>query len=453
MKTLIYGGVIINEGRACRGSVVADDDIITQITEDTQKPRGTFDNVVDATGCFVLPGVIDEHVHFREPGLTEKADIESESRAAAWGGVTSYLDMPNCVPQTVTAEALGDKRERAARESHVNYGFFFGATSDNAGLFSSLDRHAVPGIKLFMGASTGNMLVDNRMALEKIFSTAAALDLPVMTHCEDTAIINANMAAAKEKYGDDPDISLHPLIRSEEACVKSSRLAMALAEKFGTRLHIAHITTAAELDMARHRHCANISLEACPAHLLFDSDDYLRLGALIKCNPAVKTVHDRDALRQAVADGTIYCIGTDHAPHERSRKEGGCAKAASGMPMLQYSLVSMLELTDKGIMTKEHMVELMAHNPARLFAISKRGFLRTGYKADITIVRNDRPFTVTKENIQSKCKWSPLEGHTFRWSVDTTICNGKIIYRNGIFDDRQHGQALVFRADGDIWRL
>ena len=444
MKTLISGGVIVNEGRSFSGSLIVDDDLISEVIEDTAAPRGTYDNVVDATGCFVMPGVIDEHVHFREPGLTRKADIHSESRAAACGGVTSYLEMPNTSPQTTSLEAIDDKFGRAAKDSAVNYSFFFGATNDNTGLFQQLDPHHVPGIKLFMGASTGNMLVDSRQSLEAVFSTATSLGLPVMTHCEDTDIINANMAKAKEQYGDDPDITLHPLIRSEEACYNSSRLAVELAEKYGTRLHIAHVSTAKELDLIS-KAPSHVTMEAVIAHLMFSDADYATLGTRIKCNPAVKTAADRDALRAALSDGRIFSVATDHAPHEWSDKQGGCAHAASGMPLVQYSLVSMLELVDLGVLTIERLVQLMSHNPARLFSIDRRGFLRQGYKADIAIVRPNSPFTVTRDNIQSKCKWSPLEGHTFQWQVAHTICNGRMVYTDGHLDDTCRGQQLIFR--------
>lgn len=440
MKTLIFGGNVVNEGITCPKSIIIDDDTISDIIESPEAPRGNYDQIVDATGCFVLPGIIDSHVHFREPGLTRKADIESESRAAAYGGVTSFLDMPNTIPQTTTLEALHDKLDIAAHTSHVNYGFFIGATNDNLDVVCSVDEHIVPGIKLFMGSSTGNMLVDNADVLSRLFASA---HLPIMAHCEDTDIINRNMAVAKQKYGDDPAVEHHPEIRSEEACYASTSLAVKLATATGAHLHVAHLTTERELELFGKN--PRITAEAVVAHLMFDSDDYATLGTRIKCNPAVKRASDRDALRRALTDGRITTIATDHAPHELVDKQGGCAHAASGMPMLQFSLVSMLELVDKGVMSIERLAELMCHNPALLFEISRRGFLRKGYKADIAIVRPNTPWTVTRDSIQSKCGWSPMEGHTFNWQVRTTICGGHVVYNNGMFDSANRGEALRFR--------
>lgn len=440
MKTLIFGGKVVNEGTVRVASVIIDDDTITDIIEGNDTPRGSYDQIVDATGCFVLPGVIDAHVHFRDPGLTQKTDMATESRAAAYGGVTSYFDMPNTKPQTTTVEALEAKYADAARKSHVNYAFFIGATNDNIDAVSAVDPHRVPGIKLFMGSSTGNMLVDRRDVLRRLFAESR---LPIMAHCEDTAIINRNMAEAKRKYGDDPSVGHHPEIRSEEACWESTRLAVELAEESGARLHVAHLTTARELQLFGRN--PRITAEAVIAHLFFSSDDYATLGTRIKCNPAIKTPGDRDALRRALSDGRIATVGTDHAPHLLADKEGGCARAASGMPMVQFSLVAMLELVDKGVLTIERLVELMAHGPARLFEVAGRGFLRKGYKADVVVVRPGAPWTVTRDCIQSKCGWSPMEGHTFGWQVRTTVCNGRVIYNNGAFDADSRGEALEFR--------
>ena len=442
MRTLIKNGTIVNEGRSFLGDLVVDGEHIEEIYEG-KAPRGIYDQVIDASGCFVLPGVIDDHVHFREPGLTRKADIESESRAAAFGGVTSYFEMPNTNPQTTTLEALEDKFALGAQKSHVNYSFFFGATNDNVDLFDRLDVHRIPGIKLFMGSSTGNMLVDKYESLQQIFVKAKKMGLPVMTHCEDTDIINRNMAAYQEKYGEDPDVKFHPEIRSVEACYESSSLAVKLAKESGAHLHIAHVTTARELEFFGKD--KNITGEAVIAHLYFSDEDYADKKAFIKCNPAIKTVNDRKALREALADGRISVVGTDHAPHEWKDKQGGCAKAASGMPMVQFSLVSMLELVDKGVLSIERMVEVMSHHPAKLFHVDKRGFLRPGYQADIVIVRPHTAWTVQKEIIQSKCGWSPMEGHEYQWQVEQTICNGHLIYNKGEFDEAYRGEELTFR--------
>lgn len=442
MRTLIKNGTIVNEGRSFLGDLVVNGEQIEEIYEG-KAPRGIYDQVIDASGCFVLPGVIDDHVHFREPGLTRKADIESESRAAAFGGVTSYFEMPNTNPQTTTLEALEDKFALGAQKSHVNYSFFFGATNDNVDSFDRLDVHRIPGIKLFMGSSTGNMLVDKYESLQQIFVKAKKLGLPVMTHCEDTDIINRNMAAYQKKYGEDPDVKFHPEIRSAEACYESSSLAVKLAKESGAHLHIAHVTTARELEFFGKDE--NITGEAVIAHLYFSDEDYADKKAFIKCNPAIKTVKDRQALREALADGRISVVGTDHAPHEWKDKLGGCAKAASGMPMVQFSLVSMLELVDEGVLSIERMVEVMSHHPAKLFQVDKRGFLRPGYQADIVIVRPHTAWTVQKEIIQSKCGWSPMEGHEYQWQVEQTICNGHLIYNKGEFDEAYRGEELTFR--------
>ena len=331
----------------------------------------------------------------------------------------------------------------------MNYAFFFGATNDNAHLFDRLDPHRTPGIKLFMGSSTGNMLVDRDEALERIFQTAP---LPIMAHCEDTAIINRNMQAVKAGYGEDPAVSLHPLIRSEEACLASTRKAIALARKHHARLHVAHVSTAEELEefAVQSSQDAGLTLppitaEATVGHLLFSSQDYGRLGSLIKVNPAIKSPVDQFMLREALTDGRITTVATDHAPHLPAQKTGGCAKAASGMPMVQFSLVAMLGLVDDGVLTIARLAELMAHNPARLFEIRQRGFIRQGYKADLVIVRPHSPWTLTPGIIESKCQWSPLEGQTFNWRVEKTLCNGHIVYNNGVVDRQYIGQPLAFR--------
>ena len=440
MKTLIRDGHIVNEGRVFSGDIVIDGGNIADIlTPGTYTPAAT-DEQIDASGCYVLPGVIDEHVHFREPGLTEKADIDTESRAAAAGGVTTYFDMPNCVPQTTTPEALADKFRLAAEKSHVNYSFFYGATNNNSDTFSQLDAARIPGIKLFMGSSTGNMLVDRQQTLERIFQNCR---LPLMAHCEDTDIINRNMAAAKEAWGEDPPVALHAMIRSEEACLASTRKAVELARKYGTRLHVAHVSTAEELDLFDARY-PNITAEATVGHLYFTQLDHERLGTQIKVNPAIKTPVDQYLLRQALSDGRISCIGTDHAPHLPEQKQGGCAKAASGMPMIQFSLVTMLELADQGVLTLERLVELMCHRPARLFGVRQRGFLRKGCRADVVVVRPHAPWQVTRDLILSKCGWSPMEGHQYQWRVERTLCNGHTVYQNGQVDTSYIGEPVTF---------
>lgn len=439
MRTVVQGGTIVNEGKTFDGTIVIEDSKITQIIQGHTYPEASFDEVIDASGCFVLPGIIDDHVHFREPGLTEKADIDTESRAAAAGGVTTYFDMPNTVPQTTTLEALEEKFALAAQKSHVNYSFFFGATNDNLALFPQLDSHRIPGIKLFMGSSTGNMLVDRRESLEQLFSS---VKLPIMAHCEDTAIINRNMAQAKQLYGDDPKVIHHPEIRSEEACYESTRLAVELARKHHARLHIAHLSTARELELIDP---SLITAEATVSHLYFCDRDYANLGTRIKCNPAIKTERDREALQRALTDGRITVIGTDHAPHLLSQKEGGCAKAVSGMPMIQFSLVTMLELVDNGILSLERLVELMCHNPARLFEVRHRGYIREGYQADLVLVRPNTAWVCTKSVIQSKCGWSPMEGHMFLWRIERTLCNGHTVYTDGKVDTSYIAQPVTFR--------
>lgn len=454
MKTLIFGGTIVNEGRQFVGSLILDDDRISEIIETTETPRGNFDSIVDATGCCVLPGVIDSHVHFREPGLTHKADIETESRAAAYGGVTTYFEMPNTNPQTTTQEALDEKYLLAREKSHVNYSFFPGATNSNEEFLRSLDVHKVPGIKLFMGSSTGNMLVDQRDALERIFAIAHEKGLVVMAHCEDTAIINRNMADIKERlHTDDPDLVYHYLIRSEEACYESTRLGVELAMKHQAQFHVAHLTTEREIGLIvegaalggyRDNGMANITAEVCVPHLLFSFTDMEELGARIKCNPAVKSIHDREALRKELNNLFVRTVSTDHAPHTLEEKQGGAARAMSGMPMIQFSLPAMLSLTDEDVLPLTQVVQLMSHNQARLFSLRERGYLREGYKADIVIVKHE-PWIVTQDCIQSKCGWSPLEGRTLGWRVVQTICNGHLIYNNGTFDETSRGEAVTFR--------
>jgi dihydroorotase len=441
LKTLISNAIIVNEGKSFRGNVIIDNDIITEVNDNTKMPSGIFDCVIDASDCYLLPGVIDDHVHFRDPGLTDKADMESESRAAAVGGVTSFFDMPNTLPQTTSLESLNAKFWSAKIKSHINYSFFFGATNTNAELFGQLDMRRIPGIKLFMGSSTGNMLVDREKSLKKIFQSTNGK--PLMVHCEDTGIINRNMAEYKNKYGEDPDIKYHPLIRSEEACYKSTSTAVKMAKEYGTRLHVAHVTTARELELFAPDD-DKITAEVVVGHLLFSDEDYERMGARIKVNPAVKKKEDRNALRKALNDGRIAVIGTDHAPHLITEKMGGAAKAMSGMPMIQFSLVSMLELVDEGVLTIERMVQLMCHRPASLFGVEQRGYIRKGYKADLVVVKPHTPWTVSPTCIESKCGWSPMTGHQYDWQVVHTFCNGHAVYSAGDFSNDYHGEEISF---------
>lgn len=442
-RTLIQNAVIVNEGKKVQGSVVIEGEKIAEIWVDGEVSTLPCDEIIDATGCYLLAGAIDEHVHFRDPGLTHKADIITESHAAAAGGVTSIMDMPNTNPQTTTLEAWEEKFALLGEKSSVNYSCYFGATNTNYTQFAKLDKQRVCGIKLFMGSSTGNMLVDRMASLRNIFG---GTDLLIAAHCEEQGIIKENTDKYKKEYGDDVPLALHPVIRSEEACYRSSELAVQLAREANARLHIMHISTAKELSLFSKAPLAEkrITAEACVSHLLFTEEDYATLGARIKCNPAIKTAADRQALREAVNTGLIDAIATDHAPHLLSEKEGGALKAMSGMPMIQFSLVSMLELVDKGVFSLETVVEKMAHAPAEMYQIQNRGFIRKGYQADLVLVRPDSKWTVTTDGILSKCKWSPLEGHTFNWKVEKTFVNGHPVYNNGEIDENYRGQALMF---------
>jgi len=438
MSAEIKDVVIVNEGETYLGSVVIEEGIISKITRSPLPPsQKDLEEKL-----YLLPGVIDDHVHMRDPGLTHKADMDTETRAAAAGGVTTVLDMPNVSPQTTTLSLLEERYKMAAQKCHVNYGFFLGATNDNLQEIRNVDAHCVPGVKLFMGSSTGNMLVDKEEALRNIFRHCPTL---LMTHCEDTNRINQRMAEAKSLYGDDPDVIHHPEIRDTEACYQSTELAVKLAKETGARLHVAHLTTAHELDLFSPND-KKITAEACVAHLLFTDQDYATLGTRIKCNPAIKGIKDRKALRKALTDGRITVVGTDHAPHLLSEKEGGCCKAMSGMPMVQFSLPAMLSLVDEGILTIERMVELMCHNPATLFGIEKCGFIREGYHADLTLVRPNTPWQVSKEIIQSRCGWSPLEGRTFRWQVKQTYVNGQLVWDGKQVDPHVLGHAARFHS-------
>lgn len=442
-RTWIHHATIVNEGRSFTGSVVIEGEQISEVLEGDARPYSVCDEEIEAHGWFLLPGVIDDHVHFRDPGLTHKADMATETAAAAAGGVTSFMDMPNCNPQTITLEALDRKFADAATKCIVNYSFYFGATNNNADLLARLDKTHVCGVKLFMGASTGNMLVDRMDTLRKIFSEAGML---IATHCEDQHIIRRNTELFKEKYGEDPDVCFHPMIRSEEACWESSSLAVRLAKETGARLHILHVSTARELELLENKplHEKRITAEACVSHLFFCDEDYKTLGTRIKCNPSIKTRHDRDALRAALRTDLIDVIGTDHAPHLLSEKQGGALKAVSGMPTLQFSLASIYELVYEDVLRMEQLVQKMCHAPAELFRIKNRGYIRPGYQADLVLLNPNREWTVTPDCIESKCGWSPMEGRTFHGKVEKTFVNGTLVYADGKVDKTHRGQALVF---------
>ena len=438
MKTIISNATIVNNGESHVGSLLVSEGRIERIVLGGEIEPQDGCQVVDATGMYLLPGVIDDHVHFREPGMTAKADMHTESMAAAAGGVTSVLDMPNVVPQTTTVQNWRERMEMAKGRMHVNYAFFLGATNNNLDEILAMPSEQYPGVKLFMGSSTGNMLVDRREMLEGLFARSPKL---IMSHCEDTARINANMASAREKYGDDPDITHHAEIRDGEACWQSSALAAELAKASGARLHIAHISTERELSLLG----GNITGEACVAHLLYTDQDYARLRGRIKCNPSIKSDTDRQALRRALTDGRITCIGTDHAPHLLSEKQGGACKAVSGMPMVQFSLVSMLEMVDEGVLSIERLVQLMCHNPADLFGIKERGYIREGMMADLVLVgREESPYTITSADVLSKCGWSPREGDAMHWRVMSTWVNGLRVWDGRKVNEDVHGEPLAF---------
>ncbi len=442
-RTWIKDVRIVNEGKIVRGSVVVEDEEIAEVREDNLLPARPCEEVVEGKGYYLLPGVIDDHVHFRDPGLTYKADLHTESMAAAAGGVTSFMDMPNTLPQTVTLEALEAKFAAAAERSVVNYSFYFGATADNVALFPLLDKHRVCGIKLFMGSSTGNMLVDREDALRRIFTRAGML---IAVHCEDSSLINARAAVIRERYGDEADVAFHPWIRSAEACLRSSSLAVRLARETGARLHILHVSTARELELFEDQPLAGkrVTAEVCVPHLLFCEEDYETLGTRIKCNPAIKTRADREALRNALSTHRVDVIGTDHAPHLWTEKAGGALNAASGMPLIQFSLIAVMELVHEGVWSVEQLVQKMCHAPADLYGIEKRGYIRPGYRADLVLVNPDAEWTVTTGCIRSKCGWSPLEGRSFHARVDKTFVNGHLVYADDRVDETYRGQALEF---------
>ena len=446
MRILIQNATIVNEGEAKRGSIVIEGENIAEVLAEGCMPAVPCDEVIDAAGCYLLPGVIDDHVHFRDPGLTHKADILTESRAAAAGGVTSIMDMPNTNPQTTTLDALEEKLALFNEKCIVNHSCYFGATNDNYLDFPKLDRRRVCGIKLFMGSSTGNMLVDKMESLQRIFE---GTDMLIAAHCEDQTIIARNSDKYRAAYsGGVVPVAKHSAIRSAEACYASAELAVRLARRAGARLHLLHLSTARELKLfsAAPLEEKRITAEACIAHLLYAQSDYHRLGSRIKCNPAIKQKSQREALRAAVRNGVIDVIATDHAPHLSAEKQGGALRAVSGMPMIQFSLVSMLQLVDEGVFTLPTVVQKMCHAPALLFGIEGRGFIREGYRADVVLVRPGIPWMLTVDKILSKCGWSPLEGEAFSWTVERTFVNGHLVYDRGRLDDNYRGEELRFKA-------
>lgn len=443
MKTLISNATITNENRTFTGSVLLENELIKAVYE-TGDVLPEADTVIDATGLWLLPGAIDDQVHFRDPGLTHKGDIHSESRAAVAGGVTSVMDMPNTKPQTTTLELLEEKYMLGAEKCLANYSFLMGATNDNLAELKKIDPHRVAGVKLFMGSSTGNMLVDNEKSLNALF---AEIPLLIAAHCEDEATIRQNIMHYRALLGDDIPIQYHPLIRSAEACYRSSAKAVALAGKYGSRLHVFHLSTEREMslfDSSKPLADKHITAEVCVHHLWFTDEDYARYGNRIKWNPAIKTAADREALRRAVNDDKIDVVATDHAPHLWAEKEGSVLQAASGGPLVQHSLPAMLQLARQGIFTVEKVVQKMCHAPADLFRIDRRGYIRPGYYADLVLVSPDNPWTVSADNILYKCGWSPFEGTTFQTAVQTTWVNGRKVFDRGVFDETVRGMRLEF---------
>lgn len=441
-RILITNANIVNEGKITRGDIFIQDGMIYNIGENLADNEA--DIHIDATGKYVFPGIIDDQVHFREPGLTHKAEIYTESKAAVAGGITSYMEMPNTVPQATTLELLEDKFAIAKEKSLANYSFFFGATNDNIDEILKVDPENVCGIKVFQGSSTGNMLVDNQESLERIFKECKLL---IATHSENDNIIKANLEKYKAEFGEDIPVKYHPKIRSAEACYDASKRVVDMARRYGSKLHVLHISTAEEVklfDKNLPLEEKRITAEACIHHMWFSEEDYEEKGNFIKWNPAVKTKEDRDGVFQGVLDGHIDVIATDHAPHTIEEKGQKYGKAPSGGPLVQHSLVAMLDMYHAGKISLEMIVQKMCHNVAILFEIEKRGYLRSGYHADVVIADLDNPWVVKKENVLSKCGWSPFEGHTFKSSVTHTIVSGHLAYENGTFHEEVKGQRLKF---------
>lgn len=446
MKTvLIKNANIVNEGKITKGDVLVEDGLIVEISESISA-KSANTKIIDADGCHLLPGMIDDQVHFREPGLTQKANIQTESKAAIAGGITSFIEMPNTVPQATTIALLEDKFDIAAKTSWANYSFMFGGTNDNLEEILKVDPEKVAGLKLFLGSSTGNMLVDDPEVLEKIFSKT---DLLISAHCEDEATIQKNFNHYKEEYGDDIPVEFHPMIRSEEACYISSSRAIKLAQKTGARLHVFHVSTEKETHLFSNKKPLaqkKITSEVCIHHLWFTDADYKEKGTKIKWNPAVKSQKDKDGLLKALLDDRIDVIATDHAPHTLEEKNNNYVNAPSGGPMVQHALVALLEMYHKNKISLEKIVEKFAHNPAILFRIKDRGFIRPGFKADLVLVDLNSPWMVKKENILYKCAWSPLEGSVFKSRVTHTIVNGKVVYENSKFASSSNAERLIFNV-------
>lgn len=440
---LIRNAKIVNEGVVFEGDILIENEWITEIAEKIS-PKSSKCVIIDAEGSYVIPGAIDDQVHFREPGLTHKGNIETESKAAIAGGITSFIEQPNTVPNAVTQELLEQKYQIAAKSSHANYSFMMGGTNDNLEEILKTNPRNVAGIKLFLGSSTGNMLVDNPEVLEKIFSSTKML---IAVHCEDEATIKANTEKYKEEFGEAIPVNRHHLIRSSEACYISSSKAIALAKKTGARLHVFHLSTAKEMQLFTNKiplEKKQITAEVCIHHLWFTDADYEKKGSLIKWNPAVKTQEDKDALWKALLDDRIDVIATDHAPHTLEEKSNPYATCPSGGPLVQHALVALFEAYHQGKISVEKIVEKFCHNPAKIFKIEKRGFIKEGYFADIAIVNAYLPWNVKKENILYKCGWSPFEGYSFKSRVTHTFVNGKLVYANGKVKDEKAGQRLLF---------
>ena len=441
---LIRNATIINEGKEFTGHVLIKDEIISDIFHDSKPVNIENCEVIDAGGNVLIPGVIDDQVHFREPGLTHKGSIKTESRAAVAGGITSFMEMPNTNPQTITNELLELKYQIGSKNSFANFSFYLGGTNDNLEELLHIDQRNVCGIKLFLGASTGNMLVDNPVTLENIFSKSKAL---IAVHCEQEPTIQKNIETYKSKYGENIPIRYHPLIRSHEACYKSSSFAVNLARKYGTRLHILHLSTEKELDLfdaTLPLHAKQITAEVCVHHLWFSEEDYDFLGNLIKWNPAIKSKKDRDALFRGLLENKIDIVATDHAPHTLEEKRNPYLKAPSGGPLVQHSLQVMIEFFHQKKISLERIVEKMCHTPAEMFKINRRGFIRKGYFADLVILDLTKKQLVEKDNIFYKCNWSPFENYTFSSSVTHTFVNGELVFDNGKFNEKVRGHRLTF---------